>query len=457
MAHFQVPRSDPSRPIRPSGTLAVFGFARLYLAVDAPSAIVGAIVLGVAIPLAAFRLFTPNEVFPVTYRRGRTAHLDITGPRREAIRRAISDQLGLTVLEVKPVGLEGSGGSTPLRLRVAGDPDTFDFAKLYAKSHVRADRWYKLGRTILHGSLEDEVPFQTVRRFVEYEDYTLRLLQAYEIPVPAAFGIVEITPEREYLIAMEFFDGAWRSVKPISMTRVAATRGIASPTQLRTAMKDDGRDLLGQFRRLAPERRQIGIQRWSIRRVALAVGALAVLVFGVVFIAEALSRVDNPPVYASPGCRPDDATILLAQSVPSATSIPCIVGLPSGWDFGGADVRDGRTTFWLNSDRAGENAVAVSMTESCDTSVARRASSDEPGTQRFDDGTSASDRFRSERVYRFVGGCITYGFSFDPTRHPEILLDAEAALSFFPRSALVEYVRQEDGLTLCGAWARCPG
>ena len=41
---------------------------------------------------------------------------------------------------------------------------------------MRADRWYKLGRTMLYGRLEDETPFGTVRRFVEYEDYTLRML-----------------------------------------------------------------------------------------------------------------------------------------------------------------------------------------------------------------------------------------------------------------------------------------
>jgi hypothetical protein len=133
--------------------LAVVAFARLYLAVDHPSDIVWGIVLGVAIPLVAFRWFTPNEAFPVTYRRGKTAHLDVSGARGQAIRRAIADQLGLTVLDVKPIGLEASGGSTPLRLRIAGDPDTYVFAKLYAKSHVRADRWYKLGRTILYGSL----------------------------------------------------------------------------------------------------------------------------------------------------------------------------------------------------------------------------------------------------------------------------------------------------------------
>ena len=35
---------------------------------------------------------------------------------------------------------------------------------------------------ILYGSLEDETPFQNVRRFVQYEDYTLRLMQDAKIP-----------------------------------------------------------------------------------------------------------------------------------------------------------------------------------------------------------------------------------------------------------------------------------
>jgi hypothetical protein len=85
------------------------------------------------IPVTAFRYFTPNAIFPVVYRRGRTAHVDVSGKRGDAIRLAIRDQLGLTVLEVEPVGLESSAGSTPLRLRVEGGPDEYVFAKLYTK------------------------------------------------------------------------------------------------------------------------------------------------------------------------------------------------------------------------------------------------------------------------------------------------------------------------------------
>ena len=168
-------------------------------------------VFGVAVGVASFRWFTPNELFPVSYRRGKAAHLDVGGRRGEAIVAAIRDQLGLAVLDVKPVGLAASGGSTPLRIKIEAtedEPERYVFAKLYAMSHVRADRWYKLGRTILYGALEDEKPFQSVRRLVEYEDYTLRLMHELGIPVPRPYGIVEMTPEREYLLVTEFFDGA---------------------------------------------------------------------------------------------------------------------------------------------------------------------------------------------------------------------------------------------------------
>jgi tRNA A-37 threonylcarbamoyl transferase component Bud32/membrane-associated phospholipid phosphatase len=355
-------------------TLLLLGLARMYLAVDHPTDLLSAVILGVGIPVVAFRFFAPNEVYPVTYRRAKAAHLDVGGRRGQAIRTAVQDQLGLMVLDVKPVGLEGSAGSTPLRLRVAdgdGEPERDLFAKLYAKSHVRADRSYKLGRTILYGALEDEAPFHSVRRFVEYEDYTLLRLHHAGIPVPAPFGFVEITPEREYLIVMEFFTGAqeigsaevddrvidsglrlvrrlWdaglahRDLKPANLMvrdgmvllvdaffvqvrpspwrqavdlanmmlclavrtdaeRVyrhalkyfseddiaeafAATRGAASPTQLRSVLKQDGRDLVAQFRALAPARQPVAIQHWSLRRVGLSLLVLALAVLAVLVV-----------------------------------------------------------------------------------------------------------------------------------------------------------------------------
>jgi tRNA A-37 threonylcarbamoyl transferase component Bud32 len=92
-------------------------------------------------------------------------------------------------------------------LRIRLDDGTHVFGKVYAKNHLRSDRWYKLGRTILYGALEDESPFRTVRRLAQHEDHVMRLMQEAGVPIPEPMGIVELTPGREYMLVTEFLDG----------------------------------------------------------------------------------------------------------------------------------------------------------------------------------------------------------------------------------------------------------
>ena len=175
---------------------------------DAPTDVLLGAVLGVTVPLLGLRLFAPQESFPVVYGGAHGAHLDLGGARGEAIIRALKDQMGIEVSGVEPFGLAGSGGSSPMRLRRAGQPGGYLFGKLYARSHVRADRWYKLGRQLLYGRLEDEQSFKGVRRLVQQEDYALRLCRAAGLPSPEPYGFVELTPDREYLLLTEFFAGS---------------------------------------------------------------------------------------------------------------------------------------------------------------------------------------------------------------------------------------------------------
>ena len=189
--------------------VGLLGASRLVLGVDHPTDVAAAAVVGVALPTVAFRLLTPADAFPVTYRRGVRAHLDVGGRRGQAIGEALSRQLGVRVAAIEPFHLSTSAGSTPLRLTTDGhDAPPHLFGKLYASTHMWSDRWYKLGRTVRYGRLEDEHPFSTVRRLVEYEDHMLRVLEAAGLRTPRPYGIVEITPDREYLIITEFVEGA---------------------------------------------------------------------------------------------------------------------------------------------------------------------------------------------------------------------------------------------------------
>ena len=81
----------------------------------------------------------------------------------------------------------GFGRLDPAADHGQGRPATaYLFGKLYAITHLRSDRWYKLGRTLLYGRLEDEKPFNTVRRLVQYEDYVLRLMRRRRAAGPGA-------------------------------------------------------------------------------------------------------------------------------------------------------------------------------------------------------------------------------------------------------------------------------
>ncbi|MGH2701368.1 MAG: phosphatase PAP2 family protein [Actinomycetota bacterium] len=527
-----------------AGTLLVAaGLSRFYLGVESPSDTVFGLILAVTISIVAFRRMTPNDVFPVAYGGGRTAHLDIGGERGDAIKRALEEQLGVTVLSMKPFGLEGSGGSTPIRLKVAEeDGDAYLFAKLYAQSHLRADRWYKVGRTLLYGRLEDESSFNTVRRLVQYEDYLLRVMGAAGINTPRPYGFVVITPEREYLIVTDFVDGgkeileaevtdaiidnamhivrqlwdagvAHRDIKPSNLLvrgdevhlidvafgevrpsawrqavdlanmmlvlglrsdseRVyrialryftpediseafAATHGVTMPSQSRSMLRKDRRSLLAEFRKLAPPHARISIQRWSARRVGLMfaclLGALLVLVFtlgnlrGALLVGDpaasqaALSAIARPPECGVV----EDPLILVSQSVPTASQVPCLEALPLGWGFGAVNVDDTSSRFFLYYDRLGADQIRATFKESCDVSEATPVPSvvSIDGVEQVERVRSYANRYVGSRFYTFEGGCLEMEFDFRGSGRTALAADAWGSFGLVPRSEVNEEIK----------------
>jgi hypothetical protein len=151
--------------------------------------------------------------------------------------------------------------------------------------------------------------------------------------------------------------------------------------------------------------------------------------------------------------------VLMAQSVPSATQLPCVAELPAGWTFAGSQVQSGLTRFWLDSDRAGIHAVQVDLTRSCDTSegVGAPPGPDETNMEVFVvPGLPPS--FSATRFVVFNGGCVTYRYRFGGDAPPSLTVEAEEALSFLSRLVIVRTVRLDFGLSLCGAFAaECAG
>jgi tRNA A-37 threonylcarbamoyl transferase component Bud32/membrane-associated phospholipid phosphatase len=515
--------------------VALTALGRVALGADAPTDVLVGVALGVSIPLLGFRLFAPSEAFPITYRRGRAAHLDVGGARGTAIRRGLEDQLGLVVDEIKPFGLAGSAGSTPLRITVKGDPPSYLFGKLYAKSHLRADRWYKLGRELLYGRLEDERPFNTVRRLVQQEDYALRLCRDAGLPSPAPYGFVELTPEREYLLVTEFFEGAvelgeaevddqviddglgiirrlWdtglahRDIKPANLlvrdghlllidvafveTRpspwrqavdlanmmlclalrcdaervyrravrqfnieeitegFAAARGLALPSQLRRMLRAQGRDLHAEFVELLPTTpHPIRIQRWSVRRVGLLALVAVLLAFVGSNIATGVTSNEagkTPLFIGNLDCTDLEPLWLQAQSVPSASLVPCVRSLPTGWTVRSVTVNDGRSVLTLDNDRAGTGAMVVRLSAGCDIGGAIQVSSDQPGGRRYTRIESLAPQFSATRLDVFAGGCISMHLTAPAAHRAELATEAPQLLGFTTRQALQQALEQRS-------------
>ena len=475
--------------------VAVIGLSRMRLGVDAPTDVLLGAILGVTVPLLGLRLFAPQESFPVVYGGAHGAHLDLGGARGEAIKRALKDQMDIEVSSVEPFGLAGSGGSSPMRLRRAGQPGGYLFGKLYARSHVRADRWYKLGRQLLYGRLEDEQSFKGVRRLVQQEDYALRLCGAAGLPSPEPYGFVELTPDREYLLLTEFFAGsaelgdadagdaviddgllivrrmwdaglAHRDIKPANLlvrdghlllidvafaevrptpwrqavdlanmmlclalrssaervyqrglryftvTEIseafAAARGIALPSQLRHAIRADGRDLHEQFLRLLPHRpAPVRVQRWSTRRVSSSAAVLVAAFLLIITLANVLINTATPAaalLVSSMDCHTLEPLLAEAQSVPTTSEVVCIRPLPPGWTLSRVQALRGTSVITLDNDRAGGDTLTLTLTGYCDAGRSAAVRAPGPGIRR--QRALGGARFAATWYDTFPGGCV---------------------------------------------------
>jgi hypothetical protein len=141
---------------------------------------------------------------------------------------------------------------------------------------------------------------------------------------------------------------------------------------------------------------------------------------------------------------PTNGVILMAQSVPTATFVPCLEGMPVGWDFAGLDARSGSASFSLDSDRYGMPAIEIRLTASCDTTGATEIRSERPGMRRMEQISQVYPQFVGRRYYVFDGGCITVVFTLVGPDSSEPIAVATQGLGVVEREVLQELVREES-------------
>jgi len=224
----------------------------------------------------------------------------------------------------------------------------------------------------------------------------------------------------------------------------SAARGVASPTQLRSMMKQARPELLEEFRALAPQRRPIGTQRWSVRRVGLILLTLLIVYFAAV--SSVLLFFPSRGEVLTPSCGTDRAMVLMAQAVPSATRLPCVRTLPLGWGISTATIVRGRATITLGVGQGGTSFVVqvgqaqvvplveVTLTSRCTT----------------------ADRASATQVFDVTGGCIIYRSSIPAETASVPSFDSGGGLSFVSRIALASSVNRDEDMRLCGAGVSCP-
>jgi hypothetical protein len=145
---------------------------------------------------------------------------------------------------------------------------------------------------------------------------------------------------------------------------------------------------------------------------------------------------------------PSNGVVLMAQSVPTASWVPCLNPLPPGWHFTEMNARNGSARFYLDSDRndiESPRAIEVLLTESCDTTGASRVPSDRDGMRRFERVTQVSPTYVGSRYYVFDGGCITVLFTLSGVDRSEPLAVATQIIGTVPREDLQDLVREESG------------
>jgi hypothetical protein len=192
--------------------------------------------------------------------------------------------------------------------------------------------------------------------------------------------------------------------------------------------------------------RSVSIQRWSARRVGLAVLVVLGLALALPLAVNwgvRTDRIGTSLYLGNLDCTRREPQWLMAQSVPSASLVPRAQLLPVGWTLADVRVEDGRARITFDHDRAGTGAVVVQLAASCDPSGA--VASQQPGARRYQRVERLTGGFTAIYYDRFPGGCVTSRMHSTTDTNGAFASEAPRLLGFTTRTELGQALSQRSG------------
>ena len=140
----------------------------------------------------------------------------------------------------------------------------------------------------------------------------------------------------------------------------------------------------------------------------------------------------------------DKQMVLMAQSVPTASAVPCMRTTLDDWFLDDLDSWDGHTRIEF-SRLIDQVALTISLTRTCDRGGASETATDQQGTRRFDERIRTGSSYRDRRFYLLPGACVTYEFGLTGAGAEEAAADISRAIGFVSRDQLADQVRRYSG------------
>jgi len=151
----------------------------------------------------------------------------------------------------------------------------------------------------------------------------------------------------------------------------------------------------------------------------------------VVAVAFALPAACSRP-NAEPRCRALPATILMAESVPSAGLVPCVASLPDGWAVEAFSADDEAGTFTLGHEDGAQLRVVLRATCVPADDPFDGEAQTEGVVQRMTEGDDGEVRWTST----FAGGCVVETLTVPRASAADTDSEIHESIGLLPRDEL---------------------